>query len=165
MVDSIVEENSEKPWEIQTSEAAPVTAADARILGTLVHNMADAMNALFDEDTSGGSSTGFLESVRNGIRSAVSSTFGSEGPQFETDFGVNFDFEKTDKGVFNFSRADQHQFETALSNPDSYASTHNTLFGTESNGLFSRLHAGLTAAASDLETQVGSKGLFLNLSI
>jgi hypothetical protein len=52
-----------------------------------------------------------------------------------------------------------------LSTPDGYASVQNALFGTDSDGLFSRLHASLTAAATDLETEVGSKGLFLSLSI
>jgi len=168
VVESIVEENSEKPWEQDPGTAtAPVSAAEAKMLSTLVHNIADAMNTLFDDSAFKGSPGGFLEGVRNDIRAAVSTTFDSQGPQFETDFGIGFDFEKTDKekGVLNFSPANQSRFEAALSTPDGYAAVSNTLFGTESNGLFDRLHATLTASATAFENQADPIGLFLDVSI
>ena len=166
IVESIVEENSEKPWAQDFgTTATAVTAADAKMLGTLVHNIAGAMNSLFDDSASRGSPGGFLEGVRNGIRTAVSTSFGSEGPRFNTDFGISFDFEKTEKGVFNFSRADQGRFEAALTTPEGAASVRNTLFGMESNGLFNRLHATLTASASAFESQADPTGLFLDVSI
>ncbi len=165
IVDSIVEENSEKPWEIQSSAATSVNAADARILGTLVRNIADAMNTLFDDSAFEGSPGAFLEGVRSGIRTAVSETLGSQGFPYKTDFGVNIDFEKTDKGVFDFSPADQSRFESAASTPDGIAAVSNTLFGTDSNGLFNRLHASLTASASAFESQSDPTGLFLDVSI
>ena len=73
--------------------------------------------------------------------------------------------DQTDKGVFNFSRADQSRFEAALTSPQGAASVRNTLFGTESNGLFNQLHATLTAAGSGLEGEVDSTGLFLDVTI
>lgn len=166
VVESIVEENSEKPWEQDpVSEPAPLSAADSKMLSTLVHNIADAMNTLFDDSAFKGSPGSFLEGVRNDIRTAVSTTFDSQGPQFETDFGIGFNFDKTDKGVFNFSPANQSRFEAALSTPDGYASISNTLFGTESSGLFDRLHATLTASATAFEAQTDPTGLFLDVSI
>lgn len=166
IVESIVDENAEKPWEQDpVANTTPVAAANGSMLTTLVNNMAHAMNTLFDDSAFNESSGAFLEGIRNDIRSAVSTSLNSEGPQFNTDFGISFDFEKTDKGVFNFSQANQRQFETALTTPDGYASIPNTLFGTESNGLFNQLHASLTTAASDLESDVGATGLFLDVSI
>jgi hypothetical protein len=166
VVDSIVEENSEKPWEQDPgTTTAPISAADTEMLSTLVHNIADAMNSLFDDSLFKGSPGSFLEGVRNDIRAAVSTTFGSQEPQFETDFGIGFNFEKTDKGVFNFSPADQSRFEAALSTPEGYAAVSNTLFGTDSSGLFDRLHAALTASASAFESQTDPTGLFLDVSI
>jgi len=165
IVDSIIAENSEKPWEIQDSETTPASAADARILRTLVNNMADAMNTLFDDSAFKGSPGAFLEGVRNGIRAAVSITFGSEGPRFNTDFGIQFDFSNNDGRVFNFSPADQHRFETTLATQKGAASVGNTLFGTESQGLLNQLHATLAAAGSGLEGEIDPTGLFLDISI
>ena len=166
VVESIVEENSEKPWEQDPgTTTAPISAADTEMLSTLVQNIADAMNSLFDDSAFKGSPGRFLEGVRNDIRTVVSTTFDSQGPQFETDFGIGFNFEKTDKGVFNFSPADQSRFEAALSTPEGYAAVSNTLFGTDSGGLFDRLHAALTASATAFERQTDPTGLFLDISI
>ena len=164
VVESIVEENSEKPWE-QNSQTAPPDALDIKKLSTLVNNMANAMNALFDDSTFKGSPGEFLEAVRNDIRTTVSSWFDSKGSQFDTDFGIRFDFEKTDKGVFNFSQTEQSRFEAALADPEGANSIRNSLFGQESNGLFTQLHATLTAAAAAFEKGTDPTGLFLNVSI
>ena len=164
VVESIVEENSEKPWE-QNSQTAPPDALDIKKLSTLVNNMANAMNALFDDSTFKGSPGEFLEAVRNDIRTTVSSWFDSKGSQFDTDFGIRFDFEKTDKGVFNFSQTEQSRFEAALADPEGANSIRNSLFGQESNGLFTQLHATLTAAAAEFEKGTDPTGLFLNVSI
>lgn len=165
VVESIVAENAEKPWEIQNSEAKPIYASNAKMLGTLVHNIANAMNTLFDDATFKGSPGAFLEGVRNDIRATVSTTFGSEGPRFNTDFGINFDFSNNDGRVFNFSMDDQQRFENTLATQEGAASAGNTLFGTESNGLFNQLHATLTASASAFENQSDPTGLFLDVSI
>jgi hypothetical protein len=166
VVESIVEENSEKPW-AQNLETAPAAALDTKKLSTLVNNMANAMNALFDDSAFKGSPGAFLEGVRNDIRTTVASWFDSEGPQFDTDFGIRFNFEKTDEKekVFNFSQNDQSRFEAALADPEGAASVSNALFGQEPNGLFTQLHATLTAAASAFESHVDPTGLFLNVSI
>ena len=166
VVESIVEENSEKPWETDSgTTTTAISAEDTKMLSTLVHNIADAMNELFDDSAFKGSPGSFLEGVRNDIRTAVSTTLGSQGSQFETDFGIGFDFEKTDKAVFNFSQANQSRFEAALSTPEGLDAVRNTLFGTDSNGLFDRLHAALTASASAFESQIDPTGLFLDVSI
>ena len=171
VVESIVEENSEKPWE-QNSEPAPAAALDTKKLSTLVHNIANAMNALFDDSTLKGSPGEFLEGVRNDIRETVSSWFDSEGPEFDTDFGIRFNFEKTDektektdKKVFNFSQTEQRRFETVLTDPEGANSISNSLFGQQSNGLFTQLNSTLTAAAAAFEKNTDATGLFLNVSI
>jgi hypothetical protein len=166
IVDSIVEENSEKPWEQDFgTPPTPVSAADAKMLGTMVHNIAGAMNTLFDDSAMKGSPGAFLEGIRSGIRSAVSTSFGSEGSQFKTDFGLNFDFSNKDGKVFNFSSEDQHRFETTLATQEGAASVGNTLFGNDSQGLFNQLHATLTESAAGFESQADPTGLFLDVSI
>jgi hypothetical protein len=171
VVESIVEENSEKPWE-QSAETTPTASLDTKKLSTLVSNIADAMNTLFDDSTFKGSPGGFVEEVRNDIRTAVATWFDSKEPdskesQYETEFGIRFDFEKTDEKhkVFNFSQAQRSRFESALADPQGSASIRNTLFGQKSNGLFNQLHATLTAAAASFEKEVDPTGLFLNVSI
>ena len=147
----------------QDVAATPVTPADAKMLGKLVHIIANSMNALFDNSAITSSPTAMTEGVRNEVRSAVTSWFDSEGPQFDTDFGIGFDFEKTEEGVFKFSQADRSQFETALASPQSTASVHRALFGTEVGGLFNQLHSALTSAGS--ESNADPTGLFVDLSV
>jgi hypothetical protein len=149
----------------QDVEAAPVTTADTKMLGRLVNIIANSMNALFDDSDITSSPGAGIEALRNDVRGAVTSWFDSEGPQFNTDFGIGFDFEKTEEGVFKFSQADQSRFEDALASPQSAAAVHSALFGTESGGLFNQLHSSLTAAATGSDGNANPTGLFVNLSI
>ena len=165
VVEAIVEENAEKPWEIETSETASETAADGRMLTALVKNISDSMNALFDDAAIKGTPGAFLEGVRNGIRAAVSTSFGSDGSQFNTDFGINFDFSSNDGKVFEFSSNDRQKFETKLAAREGEASVRNTLFGSDSQGLFNQLHATLTASASAFENQSDPTGIFVDVAI
>jgi hypothetical protein len=147
----------------QEAAATPVTNADTKMLGKLVDIIADSMNGLFDDSAITSSSGAGTEALRDEVRSAVTSWFDSEGPQFNTDFGIGFDFEKTEEGVFKFSQADRSRFEDALASPQSAAAVHQALFGTESGGLFNQLHSVLTDAGS--ESNDSSTGLFVDLSI
>jgi hypothetical protein len=137
----------------------PTAATDTKMLGDLVNVIADSMNALFDGS---GSET---EALQNEVRSAVASWFDSKGSQFNTDFGIGFDFEKTREGVFKFSQSDRSQFEAALASPQSAASVSRALFGTESEGLFNQLHSALTAAGTGRELQADPTGLFLDITV
>jgi len=143
----------------------PVTLIDAKMLGDLVNVIADSMNALFDGSASTSSQGTETEALQNEVRSAVASWLDSQGSQFSTDFGIGFDFEKTQEGVFKFSQADRSQFEAALASPQSAASVHQALFGTESEGLFNQLHSALTAAGTGRELQADPVGLFLDVTI
>ncbi|MDH3882722.1 MAG: hypothetical protein OET63_00795 [Desulfobacterales bacterium] len=141
---------------------APISA-DTKMLSKLVDIIADSMNALFDDSAITSSPGAGTEALRDELRSAVTSWFDSEGPQFDTDFGIGFDFEKTEESVFKFSQADRSRFEDALASPQSAAAVHSALFGTESDGLFNQLHSVLTAAGSESDSD--PTGLFVNLSI
>jgi hypothetical protein len=147
----------------QDVAGTPFTPADAKMLGDLVNVIADSMNALFDGSAITSSQGAGTEALQNEVRSAVASWFDSEGSQFNTDFGIGFDFEKTQEGVFEFSKSDRNQFEAALTSPQSAASVHQALFGIESGGLFNQLHSALTAAGSD--ARLDPIGLFLDVSI
>ena len=143
----------------------PATPTDTKMLGDLVNVIADSMNALFDGSASTSSQGSETEALKNEVRSAVASWFDSEGSQFNTDFGIGFDFEKTREGVFKFSQADRSQFEAALASPQSAASVARALFGTESEGLFNQLHSALTAAGTGRELQADPTGLFLDVTV
>jgi hypothetical protein len=146
----------------QEFKAKEVNAADAEMLGTLVHVIADSMNALFDDAVFRSSPSNMLEGFRNEIKSAVSATFDSEGPQFNTDIGIHFDFQDKSEGVFKFSHTDQRRLANALTTPEGWASVQNMFFGNESNGLLNRLHDILSAAESRLAGEIGSNSIFLD---
>jgi hypothetical protein len=142
-----------------------VSSADAKMLGELVNIMADSMNALFDGSETTSSPGAGTEALQNDVRNAVASWFDSEGSQFNTDFGIGFDFEKTEGKVFKFSQAERSQFEAALTSPQSAASVQKALFGINSGGLFNQLHSALTAAGTGSDLQADPIGLFLDVSI
>ena len=164
-VENVETENTTPAATDEDAAAESLAAADTNMLGKLVNIIANSMNALFDDSAITPSAGSGLEGIRSDLRSAVTSWFDSEGPQFNTDFGIGFDFEKTEEGVFKFSPADQSRFEDALSSPQSAAAVHQALFGTDSGGLFTQLHSTLTAAATGSESNANPTGLFVSLSI
>ena len=149
----------------QEAEKNSVTAPDGKMMGTLVKIIASSMNALFDDSSLASSSNEKTDKIRNNIRGAISEWSDSEGPQYDTDFGIHFDFQKTKAGVFKFSEDDQRRFEIALTNPNSETAVRNTLFGKESDGLFNQLHGALTAAIPDSDSNHGATGLFLDIVV
>lgn len=147
----------------QETGAKAVNAVDSKMLGEFVKIIAGSMNTLFSDESFTSSPFAKTEETRNMIRSAVSATFGSEGPQYDTDFGIHFDFQNTEKGVFSFSDDDQRQLESAFSTPEGGDAVRNALFGDDSKGLFDQLHGALTSAIPD---QVGkATGLFLDIVV
>lgn len=156
-----------KPYAGESSnlegKTAVLYAEEAKMLGTYINAVARSMNALFADTFSPASSSAHLGQIRDGIRSAISATFDSAGPQYDSGFGIHFDFQNTEKGVFNFSEADQRRFETAWSSPESNGAVRNALFGIDSRGLFDQLHGALT---SSLATQgTNATGLFLDITV
>lgn len=147
------------------SEESTAAAPDAKILGTLVRMVAGSLNAMFNDSAFTSPPSALTAAVRQDIHDAVTSWYDSEGPRFKTDFGIRFDFSAEDKNIFNFSGDDQRLFEAAVSNPEGRPSVQQGLFGADPDGLFTRLHAATTHAASRLEIDVGSTGLFLDTFI
>ncbi len=134
-------------------------------MGTLVKIIASSMNALFDDSSLASSSNEKTEEIRNIIRSAISEWSDSEGPQYDTDFGIHFDFQKTKAGVFKFSEDDQRRFEIALTNPNSETAVRNALLGKESDGLFNQLYGALTVAMPNSDSNNRASGLFLDIMV
>ncbi len=160
LVESVIEDTT--PVENQESSVKEVSTADAEMLTTLVNVIADSMNGLFDDAVFKSSPSTLLEGFRNEIQSAVSATFDSEGPQFNTDVGIHFDFQDKSEGVFKFSQADQRRLATALTTPEGQSLVRNMFFGNESNGLLNRLHDILSTAQFRLTEEIGSNSIFLD---
>lgn len=79
-----------------------------------VQDVAEALNALFEEPESGAVPDAFLMQLRQGIQTAISESFDSEGSHFKTEFGVAFDFRDTARRVFDFSEYDRSRLVPAL---------------------------------------------------
>ena len=135
------------------------------MFGTLVNVIASSMNALFDESSLMSLPSAALEQARNDLRAVVSASFASEGPTFNTDIGIEFDFENENGRVFNFSQDNQRQLETALTTPQGLASVRGILFGTGSTGLLEQLHGVLSTTGASLASEAGSTGLFVDITV
>ena len=98
------------------------------------------------------------------IHSAISSAFGSDGPTFGTDVGVDVDLNKDRSKVM---KVDQERVGNVLSEKEGASKMRNALFGNGngSKGLLSALDEGLNKAMETLESNLGSKsGVFLDIS-
>ena len=138
-------------------------APDAKIIGTLVRMVAGSLNAMFDDSEMSSKPSAQSDAAREDIRSAIKTWLESEeGSRFKTEFGIHLDFSGENGSVFQFSGDDQRHFEATVSTPEGRTSAQYGLFGTQPPGLFTRLHAATTSAASRLEIDVGATGLFLD---
>lgn len=146
---------------VESSESTASTP-DAKILGTLVRVVAASLNAMFDDSAFASPPSALTTAVRQDIRDAASTWHDSEGSHSKNDFGIGFDLDAPGKPIFNFSSDDQRLFEAAINDPERRSSVCQGLFGTDSAGLFSQLHAAMTRAASRLEIDVGTTGVFLD---
>jgi hypothetical protein len=128
-------------------------------------DVAEGMKALFEASESGGAHGTFLMQLRQGIQTAISESFDSEGPQFKTKFGIEFDFRDTARRIFDFSERDRSRMLSALTHKRQLLEIRDLFFGRtsqETDGLVERLSAALKQAESDLEVLLGSAGLFLD---
>ena len=147
----------------ESGQPQAVSATNTRMLSTLVNVMSKSMNALFDDSALASSPVDMLESVRTEIYNAVAETFDSEGPQFNTDVGINLDFNAPNGKVFQFSQDDQQHFESAMATAEGRAVVSDLFLGSESEGLLDRIHAALSTAGFSSETEGGSTGLFVDI--
>ena len=134
------------------------------MMATMVNLTAESMNGLFDDANFDNKPNATVRSVRNEIHSAISSAFGSDGPTFGTDTGVEMDFNKDRSEVM---KVDQDRVGSVLSEKEGTSMMRNALFGNGngSKGLLSALDEGLNKAMETLETNLGSKsGVFLDIS-
>jgi hypothetical protein len=130
-----------------------------------VQDVAEALNALFEAPESGAVPGAFLMQLRQDLQTAISESFDSDGPQFKTKFGIEFDFRDTARHIIDFSEYDQSRLMSALTHKRQVLEIGNLFFGTpslETDGLVERLRAALKQTESDLEIMLGSAGLLLD---
>jgi hypothetical protein len=144
------------------SGGSTADAPDAKILGILVKVVAGSLNAMFDDSAFSSPPSAVTAAVRQDIHDAVTAWRDSEGPRFKSDFGIRLDIDDQGKHLFDFSVDNQRLFEAAISNPEGRSAVRQGLFGSDPAGLFTQLHAALTSAASRLQIDVGTTGVFLD---
>jgi len=129
-------------------------------------DVADNMKALFEAPEAGAPSNAFLVSLKQDTKKAISESFESEASHFKTNFGLDFDFRKMSKRIFDFSDKERSRLLSALTHKRQFREIKNLFFGPSPlkvDGLVERLRDTLKQAESDLEIKLGSAtGLFLD---
>jgi hypothetical protein len=131
-----------------------------------VRDVAEALNALFDEPESGAGLDAFLKQLRRKIQTAVQKSFDSDESHFETDFGVKFDFRDTKKSFFDFSEEDLNRLASSLIHNNHVRDIRNLFLGKynlKGNGLVTRLTETLKNADSDLEMTLEGRGSLIDV--
>jgi len=131
-------------------------------------NLAGSINAIFDDTELEGTPSDLVRQIRSEITNAISQNFDSKDSRFNTNFGVNFDFEAAGKEIFDFSTSDRRKLTSAMIHEQGSREVHDFIHGpahTENTGLKDRLFTALTDTKSDLAELLGKPGLLVNLSV
>ena len=131
-----------------------------------VQDVAEALNALFEEPESGIVLDAFLKQLRQKIETAIQKSFDSEELHFETQFGVEFDFRDTKKPFFDFSEDNLNRLASSLIHNRHVREIRSLFFdryNLKGDGLATRLTEALKHAESDLEMTLGGRGLLTNM--
>jgi len=118
----------------------------------LVANVSTALNSLFDDSLLPSEPSGFLEGLRTSLRQGIAENFDSDGLRFETEFGVNFEFEDEAKPVFQFGERDAKELVSNLKTRRGITAVKGVLFQGRANqdGLIHRLLDATTQAEKDV---------------
>jgi hypothetical protein len=131
-----------------------------------VQDVAEALNALFDEPESGTGLDAFLKQLRRKIETAIQKSFDSDESHFETQFGVKFDFRDTKKPIFDFSDEDLNRLASSLIHNSHIRDIRSLFFGKynlKGDGFATRLTETLKHADSDLEMTLTDLNLEMTL--
>ncbi|MHC4537964.1 MAG: flagellin hook IN motif-containing protein, partial [Planctomycetota bacterium] len=131
-----------------------------------VQDVAEALNNLFKEPESGTVLDSFLKQLRQKIETAIQKSFYSDESRFETQFGVEFDFQDTKKPFFDFSEDDLNRLASSLIHNRNVREIRSLFLGKynlKGDGLATRLTEALKNADSDLEMTLTDVGLEMTL--
>jgi hypothetical protein len=124
-----------------------------REMTRLMSNVSTALNKLFDDSSLSAEPDEFLKSLRSDLRQGIAESFDSDGLRFETEFGVNFNFEEEANAVFQFA---ERETEELVSNLKPRRAITDTLFQShgKQDGLIHRLLDATTHVEKDLSLRM-----------
>ena len=124
-----------------------------REMTRLMSNVSTALNKLFDDSSLSAEPDEFLKSLRSDLRQGIAQSFDSDGLRFETEFGVNFNFEEEANAVFQFA---ERETEELVSNLKPRRAITDTLFQShgKQDGLIHRLLDATTHVEKDLSLRM-----------
>ena len=156
-----ITEDTYEPVEVRgVTESRAETASEAVIA------FAEAFNALYDDSRDGLPASSFLTSLRQDLQLAVADQWGTDGPRFNTTYGIAFNFTEGNDEVMNFGWAAQNRMESLLRTGGTGADVYELFLGgtsSVSEGLQERITGVLEAMQSDLNTMLGPVGTFLDI--
>jgi hypothetical protein len=127
-----------------------------RQIAAAMEAISQAINDLFHD--SDFVSEPILEKLRQDIQAAVAQSFDSQGPQFRTQFGVNFDFRPTNKEVFRFSHFNRKKLMSSLNSTQGVRAFRELFFADNQHrdGLAERLLDVVDQTQRDIEARLRS---------
>jgi len=131
-----------------------------------VQDVAEALNALFDEPESGVVLDAYLKQLRQKIKTAIQKSFDSDESHFQTEFGIELDFRDTKKPIFDFSGEDLNRLASSLIHNQHVREIRSLFFGkynTKGDGLATKLTTALEHADSNLEMTLTDSYLEITL--
>ena len=140
-----------------------VNQQDRRHVADVIANVSRALNDLF-ENTDSNSVDTSLEAFRDEVYKAIGESFDAEGTEFETDFGINFDFDPDAKQVFRFSAGNRDKLRSQLKSSSGAAAFREFLFGNaeKQDSLVERLTAVAKQFERDIAVQLRSVGILVD---
>jgi hypothetical protein len=133
-----------------------------------MQNLAENINAIFDDTKLRGAPSDLVLQIRSEIENAISQYFDSSDSPSNSDLGVHFDFETAGEDVFDFSVSDRSKLTSAVAHKRGIREVRDFILGPKDasdTGLADRLLPVLTDAKSELAEKLSKPGLLVNLSV
>ncbi len=138
-----------------------LSRSGAKEFTTVLRDVADALNPIFNDAKLSGRPGTFLTQLRTNLQKAILGAFDAKQGQVRTDFGIEFNFGTSDIAVFRF---DREQLLSALDRR--LDQVKEPLLGNgvaNKVGLVDRVLGVIQQAESELDAKLGSTGLFVDL--
>ena len=131
-----------------------------------MNEVSEAMNSLFSKSDRSTHNDPYVEDIRHSLRAEIAQAFGSGGPRFKTNFGINFDFNADLSEVLRFGKGDQRKLIASLGTNRGANAFRDLMFGeqeSQADGLAERLITLTSRVERDLGNRLSELGLLVDV--
>ncbi|WP_447968544.1 hypothetical protein [Nitrospira sp. M1] len=135
---------------------------------TLLREVGEALNPLFNNRKFSGDPGPFLNTLRANLQSTIANIFDSDGPRFRSPFGIEFDFRPNSNKVLDFRLSGQNHNALTSTLRENPTRVNQLLFGSSSaqdDGLLESIAEVLEKSETELRDKLGVTGNLVDIFV